>query len=246
MSVPNPEIDARDRLIVALDLDASGARSLARELAGTVRWLKVGMTLFYAEGPRIVEELRELGFDVFLDLKLHDIPHQVAGAARSVASLGASMLTVHAGGGAEMISSAVRGAGEGAAAAGIAAPSVIAVTVLTSMDEPTLASVGVPGALEAQVERLGAVARDAGAAGVVCSPREASRMRALLGADALVVTPGVRPAGAALGDQSRVATPAEALTSGASHLVVGRPVTAASDPVAAAAAIVDELARAGR
>ncbi|HET6351869.1 MAG TPA: orotidine-5'-phosphate decarboxylase [Coriobacteriia bacterium] len=231
----------RERIIVALDTDAAGARELARALAGSVRWLKVGMTLFYQAGPAIVTELREQGFDVFLDLKLHDIPHQVRGAAESVSRLGVQMLTVHASGGAPMVAAAVEGAAEGAAVAGLPSPAVIGVTVLTSMSDDVLHSVGINRVAAEQVPLLGGVVRDAGAAGCVCSPQEAHLMRELLGPDALVVTPGVRPAGADVGDQSRVATPAAAIASGASHLVIGRPITEASDPREAVERIVSEM-----
>lgn len=229
----------RDRIIVALDQpDLAGALACARSLVGHARWVKVGMTLFYREGPEAVRAMRELGFDVFLDLKLHDIPHQIEGAARSVAALGAGMLSVHASGGAAMMEAAVRGSAEGAAAAGTVPPAVIAITVLTSMDADALASVGVCDPLAEQVAGLAALAKTSGVAGVVCSPQEAADMRALLGPSALIVTPGVRPAGADLGDQSRVATPAAALSAGASHLVIGRPITGAPDPAAAFEAIV--------
>lgn len=231
-----------DRIIVALDTDAAGAQRVARMLAGRARWVKVGMTLFYAEGPSIVADLRDAGFDVFLDLKLHDIPHQVAGAAREVARLGAGMLTVHASGGSEMVRAAAEGAAEGAAEAGVAAPKLLGVTVLTSMDAATLADVGVADSVAEQVLRLAQTARDGGASGVVCSPLEAGGLRRVLGPNALIVTPGVRPAGAARGDQSRVATPAAAIEAGASHLVIGRPITAAADPARAFDEIAAELA----
>jgi orotidine-5'-phosphate decarboxylase len=221
----------RDRIIVALDAGSGHeALSLARQLHGHARWVKVGMTLFYAEGPSVVHALRDMGFDVFVDLKLHDIPHQVRGAARSLGWLGAGMLTVHAGGGEHMIRAALGGAGEGAREAGLAPPKVLAVTLLTSTDAATLSSLGITRSVAEQVELLGGVARHAGADGLVCSPREARAMRDAWGSEALVVTPGVRPAGSAADDQSRVMTPAEAIAQGASHLVIGRPVTAASDP----------------
>jgi orotidine-5'-phosphate decarboxylase len=231
----------KDRIIVALDQpDAPSALACARALTGRARWMKVGMTLFYAEGPGIVEALREIGFDVFVDLKLHDIPHQVEGAARSLGRLGAGMLSVHAGGGADMMEAAVRGAAEGADSARVARAAVIAVTVLTSMDAEALASVGVTDSVADQVAGLAALAKTSGVDGVVCSPQEAASMRALLGPSALVVTPGVRPAWAELGDQARIATPAGALAAGASHLVIGRPITGADDPAAAFDRIVDE------
>lgn len=235
------ELHARDRLIVALDLEADDAITTARELAGVVRWVKVGMTLFYEEGPFIVERMLDLGFDVFLDLKLHDIPHQVQSAADRVARLGVGMFTVHASGGAPMIKAAARGAREGAARAGVPTPSLLAVTVLTSMDDATLATVGVERTAAAQVPLLAKLAGGAGADGIVCSPQESAAMRGLLGTDALIVTPGVRPAWAEAGDQSRIATPAGALTAGSSHLVVGRPITEAADPAEAAVTIISEM-----
>lgn len=231
----------RDRLIVALDLDVDGSLSLARQLSGRVGWLKVGMTLFYEAGPDIVIRLRDLGFNVFLDLKLHDIPHQVRGAARSVAHLGAGMLTVHASGGQAMVRAAVDGAREGAADSDVAPPTVLAVTVLTSMDDATLSAIGVGRGASEQVPLLASLALDAGAGGVVCSPQEATRLRGVLGPEPFIVTPGVRPAGTAIGDQSRVATPAEAIRDGASHLVVGRPITEAPDPVEAAEQIIAQM-----
>jgi orotidine-5'-phosphate decarboxylase len=232
----------RDRIIVALDQpDLATALTCARALAGHARWVKIGMTLFYGEGPAAVAAVRELGFDVFVDLKLHDIPHQVEGAARALGGLGAGMLTVHASGGSAMIEAAVRGAAEGAAASALPAPAVIAVTVLTSIDAETLRSVGVTDEPAEQAAGLAALAKTAGAAGVVCSPQEAADLRALLGPHALVVTPGVRPAGSEADDQSRIATPASAFAAGASHIVIGRPVTGAPDPAAAFEAIVRDL-----
>ena len=233
------ETDARERVIVAIDCGRERALELADALSGHACWLKVGMTLFYAEGPAIVREMRERGFKVFLDLKLHDIPHQVRGAAEAAASTGADLLTVHGLGAGPMMAAAVEGA---AAAAGDGERAkVIAVTVLTSMDQQALDSIGVDAPVADEADRLARLARDNGIDGVVCSPQEATRMRELLGEDALIVTPGVRPAGAALGDQSRVATPASAIAGGASHIVVGRPITSADDPVAAFEAIVAEL-----
>lgn len=232
----------RDRIIVALDQpDLARALECARALQGHAVWVKVGMTLYYREGPAAVAALRELGFSIFLDLKLHDIPHQVEGAARSIAALGAGMTTVHASGGAAMMEAALKGASEGGESADLPAPAVIAITVLTSMDAETLASVGVTDPLADQVAGLGALALTSGLAGVVCSPHEAAEMRALLGPGALVVTPGVRPAGSDAGDQSRVATPAQALAAGASHVVIGRPITGAADPAEAFEKIVAEI-----
>ncbi len=233
--------DARDRLIVALDCSADEALALAHALVGTVRWLKVGMTLFYQSGPDVTRHLVSEGFDVFLDLKLHDIPHQVYGAARQIASLGAKMLTVHASGGRAMLQAALAGARDGAAEAGCAPPSVIAVTVLTSLADEDLSAIGFTGTAGFHVERLVQLASHAGLAGVVCSPHEAALVRGALGESALVVTPGVRPSGSAAADQSRVATPAQALAAGASHIVVGRPITEAASPAAAARGIIAEM-----
>lgn len=230
-----------DRIIVALDVPTRAeALTLAASLAGAVRWVKVGMTLFYSEGPGVVSDLREQGFDVFVDLKIHDIPHQAEGAARSLGALGCGLLTVHAAGGAAMVEAAVRGAGRGAEEAGVARPIVVAVTVLTSLDKAALERTGVADPPAAQAARLAVLAMGAGADGIVCSAWEAASMRALLGTGAAVVTPGIRPAWAAADDQARVATPAEAFAAGASHLVIGRPITAAADPVAAFRRIVAE------
>ena len=236
-----------DRIIVALDCGGGEAIDLARRLSGRARWVKVGMTLYYAAGPQIVSAMKSLGYRVFVDLKLHDIPHQVRLAAAELARAGADLVTVHALGGPDMMRAAVEGAGSAVPpepAAGSAAPhdpqrpAVIAVTVLTSMDAASLASIGIDVPPASQVEKLAVLARESTCDGIVCSPAEASLARGVLGADALVVTPGVRPAGSELGDQKRVATPAEALAAGASHLVIGRPITAAVDPVAA----FDEIA----
>lgn len=235
------EADARDRVIVALDCDSDTALDLAHRLSGRARWLKVGMTLYYAEGPAVVRALKDLGFKVFLDLKFHDIPHQVRGAARSAALAGADLLSVHGIGSGPMLAAAREGVEEAAAAAGAERARLVAITVLTSMDESALASVGVSSPIAAEADRLARLAYANGIDGVVCSPREAADMRGIVGANGLVVTPGVRPAGAALGDQSRVATPAAAISAGASHIVVGRPITCANDPVEAFDCIISEL-----
>lgn len=236
------EADARERIIVALDCAEDAALALADALAGRARWLKVGMTLYYAAGPAIVRAFKERGFKVFLDLKFYDIPHQVRGAAEAAGLAGADLLSVHGSGGAAMLAACREGA-EAAARRHDERPQLVAITVLTSMDQAALAEVGVEAPVATQAERLARLAHDNGIDGVVCSPREAAAMRELLGEAALVVTPGVRPAGAELGDQSRVATPAAAIAAGASHLVIGRPITGANDPVAAFEAIVDELVR---
>ncbi len=225
------------RLIVALDVPgASRAAALAAQVAPHAGLVKLGLELFCAEGPAAMAPIAARA-PVFLDLKLHDIPNTVAGAVRSLAPLGAAMLTIHAGGGPAMISAAR----EAAEAAGRNRPMILAVTVLTSMDEDALAATGVSGGAEAQVLRLARMAMAAGADGLVCSPREVAPIRAALGDAPALVVPGIRPPGAALGDQSRVATPAQAVADGADWIVVGRPVTGAPDPAAAARAITESL-----
>ena len=234
------ENDARDRVIVAIDCDRDRALELADSLEGHAQWLKVGMTLFYAEGPSIVQEFKRRGFKVFLDLKFHDIPHQVRGAARSAALAGADLMSVHGLGSGPMLAACREGA-EAAAEVRGDRPRLVAITVLTSMNQEALDSIGVAFPVAQEAARLAKLAQVNGIDGIVCSPMEAASMRELLGPDAWIVTPGVRPAGAELGDQSRVATPADAINNGASHIVVGRPITGAADPVAAFDAIVDEL-----
>lgn len=229
----------RDRLIVALDVPGlTEAEALLDRLAGVVATFKIGAQLFTATGPAAVEVVRKRGGRVFLDLKYHDIPAQVGGAVREAARLGVSMLTVHASGGSEML----RAAAAAARAAGRDRPRILAVTVLTSLDRAALQrELQVPLAVEGHVVHLAGLARDAGCDGAVASPREAGRLRAALGRDWLIVTPGVRPAGAAADDQARVATPAGALRAGADYIVVGRPITTAPDPAAAATAVLAEL-----
>ncbi|MCR5582083.1 MAG: orotidine-5'-phosphate decarboxylase [Eggerthellaceae bacterium] len=231
----------RDRIIVALDCDRARALDLADMLSGHAAWLKIGMTLFYKLGPQIVYELKERGFKIFLDLKFHDIPHQVRGAASSATHNGADMLTMHAVGGLPMMQAAVEGARTAASDFGIPEPVTLGITVLTSMDAETLATTGVTRSVEEQVRALASMAKEAGLSGVVASPLEAPILRELLGPNAFIVTPGVRPTWASKGDQSRVTTPAMAFENGASHLVIGRPITEADDPVAAFERIVSEL-----
>jgi orotidine-5'-phosphate decarboxylase len=224
-----------DRLCAALDFPSwERAEPFARAVAPAVGMLKVGLELFTAEGPAVVRAAAALGRPVFLDLKLHDIPNTVEGAARSAAATGASLLTVHAAGGAEMIAAAARGAGPGLR--------VLAVTVLTSLDAAALRAIGLEGPPEAAVLRLARLAVAAGAGGLVCSPHEVAQVRAAVGTGPLLVVPGVRPAGAARGDQARVATPAEAVRAGADVIVVGRPLRDAPDPVAAAREIAASIA----
>ena len=235
-------LPAKDRLIVALDFPSSEeALKLADQLTGTCRWVKVGLELYLAAGTDIVTRLRERNFEVFLDLKLHDIPNTVAGAVRSATKAGASLLTVHAAGGPAMLRAAVE------AAAGLEnAPKLLAVTVLTSMDATELAAIGVKQTPAEQVLRLGRLAMECGVAGLVCSPEEVQMLREDLGDQALLVTPGIRPAGSAAQDQKRLATPSAAITAGASYLVVGRPITQAAIPLDAAKEILREMENALR
>ena len=229
---------AKDRLIIALDVPtAAAAKELAAQLRGTCRWVKVGLELYLAAGTAMVEELTAHGFSVFLDLKFHDIPNTVAGAVRSAASMGASLLTIHAAGGPSMLRAAAE-----AAAATTNAPQLLAVTVLTSMDKEQLAAIGIETAAANQVLRLAKMAIDAEIRGLVCSPEEVALLRRELGAQPRLVVPGIRPAGAAAGDQKRIATPADAIRAGASQLVVGRPITQAADPAKSAQAILNEIA----
>lgn len=235
------ETPRADRVIIALDCEADKALSIAYQLAGEATWVKVGMTLYYAYGTDLVRMLKARGYKVFLDLKFHDIPHQVQGAARSAAATGADMLTMHTVGGRDMMEAAQRGAVEGASEAGADVPATLGITVLTSMSQDNLHQVGIERPVESQVLAMAQLASESGISGVVASPREARSLRELLGPDAYIVTPGVRPAGAAMGDQTRVATPKDAFDSGASHIVVGRPITDASDPIAAFRQIVEGL-----
>ncbi len=229
----------RDRLIVALDVpDATRALELVRQLDQIAGAFKIGKQLFVAEGPQIVREVVARQTCVFLDLKFHDIPNTVAAAVRSAAALGVSMLTVHASGGSKMLKAAVD-----AAAQSPNPPMILAVTVLTSMSDEDLQQVGVAGRVLDQVLRLAALAREAGCGGIVASAHEAREIRRELGDGFAIVTPGVRPAGAAIGDQSRVLTPAQAIAAGATHLVIGRPITEAANPADAARMILDEMGK---
>jgi orotidine-5'-phosphate decarboxylase len=208
-----------------------------------LRWVKVGLELYTAAGPDMVRRLRQQGLRVFLDLKFHDIPATMAGACRSAASLGAELMTVHACAGREALTAAQAAARESAERAGLPAPTLLAVTVLTSWNpERFAAELAIAEPVEAYVSRLAALAAEAGIGGCVCSPHEAATLRRLHPEPFALVTPGIRPAGAERGDQQRVTAPAEALAAGASRLVIGRPISAAADPAAAFAACCAELA----
>lgn len=229
--------DPRQRLIVALDVSsAAAAQKIVAAVGNSAFTYKVGMQLYTAEGPRVVRDLVSSGHRVFLDLKYHDIPNTVAAAVREAAGLGVSMLTVHAAGSGKMLRAATD-------AARSVNPSlmVLAVTVLTSLNDNDLEKVGVRGRVVDQVLRLAALAIADGCHGVVASAQEASRLRRELGDEFVIVTPGVRPAGADHGDQARVVTPAEAIAAGATYIVVGRPITEAADPAAEARAILGQI-----
>jgi orotidine-5'-phosphate decarboxylase len=233
----------KDKLIVALDVHtAAEARALVAALRDAAGMFKIGSQLFTAAGPEIAKEIIESGARVFLDLKFHDIPVQVAGAARAATELGVSMFTVHASGGSEMMSRAAEAVTETAARTGLARPRVVAVTVLTSVDYLTLSEIGITANPLECVLRLAKLAANSGMDGVVASALEAKALRSsLTNPGLLIVTPGVRPAGGPLDDQKRVTTPAVALRAGADYLVIGRPITGAKDPLAAAQTILAEL-----
>jgi orotidine-5'-phosphate decarboxylase len=229
--------DPRQRLIVALDVSsAAAAQKIVAAVGDSAYCYKVGMQLYTAEGPHVVRDLVASGRRVFLDLKYHDIPNTVASAVREAANLGVSMLTVHASGGGKMMRAASQ-----AASAQKAALMILGVTVLTSLDDNDLDRLGVHGRVQDQVLRLAALALANGCHGVVASAQEASALRNELEGDFAIVTPGVRPTGADHGDQARVVTPAEAIAAGATHIVVGRPITAAVDPASEARAILGQI-----
>lgn len=227
---------SRERVIVALDVpNARQALKLVRQLGGLVQWFKIGLELYLSEGNHIVSSIRKKGCSVFLDLKLHDIPNTVAGAIRSASRAGAQMLTVHASGGPAMLAAAAE-----AAAAVPDSPKLLAVTVLTSMDHAQLRAAGVSAPPSEQALQLARMGWGAGIRGFVSSGEEVAAMRQSF-PEATLVIPGIRPAGAAVADQKRVVTPAEAIAAGADYLVIGRPITQAANPTAAAQAILDEI-----
>ncbi len=235
-------MNPKDRLIVALDVDSEEkAVELVEKLKNDVRFFKVGFELFSSCGPSIIKRIKETDSDIFLDLKFHDIPNTVSKAAVSVARLGVYMFNVHGLGGYEMMKKTAEDVEEEAQRLGIEKPKVIAVTVLTSMDEDSLKKVGINESIKDEVLKLARMAKDAGLDGVVASSVEAKMIRKELGKEFLIITPGVRPAGTAAQDQKRVATPGSAIKDGASFIVVGRPITEAKDPAAAAREIIKEM-----
>lgn len=226
-------------LLVALDCDSlRAADRLAAKLDPSLCRLKVGKELFTYAGPKVLEKLHKRGFEVFLDLKFHDIPNTVAGAVRAAAELGVWMVNVHASGGERMMQAAAEAIEEAEAHK----PLLIAVTVLTSMETQDLKQIGLPYEPIEQVQRLGRLAMNSGMDGLVCSANEVRALRAQLGDKPCLVTPGIRPAGSEQGDQRRVATPASALAAGSSYLVIGRPITQADDPAVALREIAAEIA----
>lgn len=236
---------AVSRVLVALDTTSvADAVDQTRAMRGAVAGVKLGLEFFNANGPAGVRQVIAEGMPLFLDLKFHDIPNTVAGAIRAVTPLGPYMLNVHAAGGRAMMRAAVDAAADTAAKVGVRRPLVVGVTVLTSLGDDDLAATGIPGAAADQVLRLAALTQAAGLDGVVCSAREIEALRRECGRDFVLVTPGIRPAGAPAGDQKRVVTPGEAVRRGADYLVIGRPITEAADPAAAARDIAAEIERA--
>lgn len=226
---------AKDKIILALDVSPQEARELVRRLGDRVGWFKVGLQLFTAAGPAIVEEIKSTGAKVFLDLKLHDIPNTIHQGVRSACAMGADMLTIHLCGGSEMCRAAVEGRAQSSTL-------LLGVTVLTSQNDQTLAEVGIKANVAEQVLLLATLAKATGITGLVASPLEIRPLRERFGSHFAIVTPGVRPTGADRGDQKRVMTPSEALKAGSDYLVIGRSITATADPVAALDGIEAEMA----
>jgi orotidine-5'-phosphate decarboxylase len=235
--------DPKDRIIVALDYaDLDRALRMADLIGSRVGMLKVGLELFSSAGPRAMGALRERGARIFYDSKFHDIPNTVAGAAAAAARMGVSMFNVHALGGVAMMAAARAAAAEAARGAGLPAPLVIAVTIVTSLgDREVREELGIPSTAGEAALRLAQLAKEAGLDGVVASVHEVPAIKRVCGTHFLTVTPGIRPAGAAVGDQSRVATPREAVAAGADLLVIGRPITRADDPTAALEMVLEEM-----
>ena len=235
--------DIRQRLIVALDLaDPARAKTLATRLAPEVGMFKVGKQLYMSAGPDIVRAIHGLGCEVFLDLKFHDISNTVAAAAVEATRLGVKLFNVHASGGPDMMRQTAAAVDEVCERENLRRPSVLGVTVLTSLDDSDLDALGIQGGVRAQVLRLAGMTQEAGLAGVVCSAQEVSEIRRACGDSFMLVTPGIRPAGSQTGDQKRVMTPGDAVRAGIDYIVVGRPITGADDPAAAARSVVAEMA----
>ncbi len=254
MSQTLPQTLPHRRIFVALDTpDLARATHLAAALSGVVGGVKIGKQFFTAHGPEGVRAVMRAGAGtevgtgrLFLDFKFHDIPNTVAGAVRAAVPLRPHLITLHAAGGPAMLRAAAEAARAGAAEAGVPRPRLIGITVLTSLDDEDLTTVGQRGPVADQVRRMADLARESGLDGVVCSPREIAALRRQCGPDFLLVVPGIRPDWAAVDDQKRTLTPAEAVAAGADYLVIGRPITGAEDPVAAVQRIVDELNEPGK
>jgi len=236
-------MDGADKVYCAIDtVDIGLSARLIDGVRGAVGGIKLGLEFFTAHGPDLVRRLVGRDTPLFLDLKLHDIPNTVAGAVRAVAPLSPALLTIHSSGGPAMMRAARKAAEEASAQLNVGRPKLLAVTVLTSLDQSDLDAVGIAHAPLQQVRRLAALAKDSGMDGVICSPLEIEDLRADCGRDFLLVVPGIRPAGSAVGDQKRVMTPGEAVGKGADYLVIGRPITEAISPRSAAEAIAQEIA----
>ena len=235
--------DLRKKIIIALDVKNKEEAAAAVSGLKDARTFKVGLELFTAEGPALFKKLKVLRKDIFLDLKLHDIPNTVAGAVRAAVRHGVQMMTIHASGGRDMMTRAAEAARETAEAENVERPLLLGVTILTSLKSAELNEVGMKPDVAEQVLRLAGLAKSAGMDGVVCSPQEIELIRKEHGRDLLIVTPGIRPAWAAVQDQKRIMTPAEAIRKGADYLVIGRPITGAASPQDAFARIVEELER---
>ncbi|WP_339861924.1 orotidine-5'-phosphate decarboxylase [Paremcibacter congregatus] len=239
------ELTASDRILCALDTtDPDKATSLATQLRGAVGGVKLGLEFFGACGPQGFAEVAKAGMPIFLDLKLHDIPHTVAQAIHALMPLRPMIMTIHSGGGAPMMKAAAEAATQAAEKIGCPRPIIVGVTILTSLDAQDIAAVGLTTPVEAQVVRMARLAQDSGLDGVVCSPFEISAIRAACGPDFKLVVPGIRPQGSAQGDQKRIMTPDQAVSLGADYIVIGRPITQAADPVAAARQIAGEVNKA--
>lgn len=233
---------AGDRIIFPLDVgDMTSARTWVEKLGRHVGWFKVGLELFSAAGPAVVELITSSGFKCFLDLKFHDIPNTVAGAVRSAVRLNAQMMTIHISGGSEMIRAALRAAKEESESCGLPKPKVIGVSVLTSLGQDDLPALGIDRSLQDQVSGLVDLAVDQGIDGIVCSPADLPFVRARVRKDTVIITPGVRPQWSEAGDQKRIATPREAVNAGADLMVIGRPISRSPDPVDAVKRIVAEI-----
>lgn len=234
---PILNMSSRCELVLALDNpNQESMEKLLDQVGQEVKWVKIGLTLFCRYGPNLVREVATRGYKIFLDLKLYDIPHQVAGTVRSLVSLPVDLLTIHASGGSPMMKEAVQARDEAQSQL-----KLLGVTVLTSFNNDTLAATGMTDTMETQVERLAQLGIHSGMDGLVCSPLELELLRNSLGSSPILLTPGIRPKGSAAGDQQRILTPREAAQKGSSFIVVGRPITAAEDPAQAAAAIQSEL-----